>query len=309
MSKEEEYENNKKTQKLALDLGFGHDKGKSEHGEFKFINAVTKKKESFIDDETIKEVDTYLFKGSKYQVGELAVNTSVSTRSFEYLNTYSQILIYHSIKKAGLDVDQPIHLSLGLSIFNWHEKEVFLKSIETINVDNQIIKPTISLMAQGQGVYNTLKGDINKVVVIVDIGYYTLDFLVFKNGVPNHDLSSASTMGVHTMVTELRTKIRKMFHFDANEQLAKIVFDQGYIENHGDRTDLTDVIDELKEDYAKLLLSELRANALDTLREASRVVFAGGGAYYLTDEKLPANVEFCELPYEFSNVRGYYGTI
>ncbi len=50
----------------------------------------------------------------------------------------------------------------------------------------------------------------------------------------------------------------------------------------------------------------MKSKRVDILRRALKVIFAGGGAYYLENKRLPKNALFTGKPYEYSNVRGYY---
>jgi len=102
------------------------------------------------------------------------------------------------------------------------------------------------------------------------------------------------------------TQIKKRFQFDTTEQIAKDVFSKGYIMHFGEKIDMKDEIEDAKADYANFILDELRSQRADLLRSAHKVIFSGGGAYFLQGILLPKNVEFSALPYEFSNVRGYY---
>ena len=107
----------------------------------------------------------------------------------------------------------------------------------------------------------------------------------------------------------MQTKIKKRFQFDASEQVAKKIFINKSIEIYGENTDLTDEIEDAKKDYAEFVIDELRSQRGDLLKVAKKVIFSGGGAYFLDDieilKKTP-NVTFSSKPYEFANVRGYY---
>ena len=229
-----------KREKIAVDLGYGDTKVCTEKGCFKFPSAVEWLGES-ISDFGGGEDDVFLFNGKEYRVGEKAAKP-VSTRSFGFLVNYAPLLVYAAIKRAGIDPDRPVDLVVGLSIANWGDRDRFLKSIETICIDNVILRPQITLMAQGQGVFIDYEGDKGGLVCVCDIGFNTFG----------------------------------------------------------------DMIRELKSEYSKFILSELRSRRNDTLRRADKVIFSGGGAWFLADTDLPGNVVFSGKPYEFANVRGYY---
>ena len=296
-------------QKIAIDIGYGDTKVMTKDKIFKFASAVEKKKEAQADYQDNTD-DIYEFGDKKYIVGDKAIANAVSTRGFNFLVKYSPLIIYHAIKKAGLDTSQPIQVVTGLSIVNWQEREQFINAIKTINVNNEIIEPKIKLMAQGQGIFFDYEGKKDKGnICIVDIGYNTFDFLVFTDGKPRQDLSFATKKGANEIITELQTKIKKRFQFDASEQVAKKIFVDRSIEIYGETIDLTDEIEDAKQDYAEFIIDELKSQREDLLKTAKKVIFSGGGAYFLDDIKKlknTPNVAFSKKPYEFANVKGYY---
>lgn len=296
-------------QKISIDLGYGHTKVVTNKKEFKFPTAVAIKPSSMADYANDGD-DVYVFDGKKYIVGKNAVVNAAATRGFNFLIKYSALLIYHSIKLAGLDTTKPIEVITALSIINWNEKEAFLDAIKTINVNNEIIEPKITLFAQGEGAYNDAgKGD--GITAIVDVGYNTFDFLVFESekneniGKPRPDISFATKNGANKIITELQNQIKKKYKCDITEQAAIQIFTDGYLMNFGQKEDLSDTIKELKEYYTEFILDELRSQRIEVLRTANKVVFSGGGAYFLSGD-MPANCCFSKKPYEFANSRGAY---
>lgn len=292
-------------QRIAIDIGYGDTKVVCGDKEFKFPSAIEREKESAAEYASSAE-DVYIFDGKKYVVGERASYGAVSTRGFNFLVKYSPLIIYHAIKKACIDTSRPIEIATGLSIVNWNDKEQFISSISKININNEIFEPNVVLMAQGQGVFEDYKENKDGLVCIVDIGYNTLDFLVFEDCKPKTNLSFATKQGVNRIVTELQTKLQKKFSTDLSEQAVKDIFIKGYILNFGEKIDLSDEISSSKEEYRDFIIDELKSKRLDLLQRSSKVIFAGGGAYFLGGVSLPKNTVFSATPYEFANVRGYY---
>jgi len=291
-------------QRISIDLGYGDTKVVVGDKIFKFASAIEKRKESQAEYNSDHN-DVYLFKGRKYTVGNRALVNAISTRGFNFLLKYGALLIYHAIELSGLDKNEPMEIIIGLSILNWQDKDIFIDTLRTINVNDEIILPKIHLMAQGQGIYLDYVGKKDGLVCVADIGYNTFDFLVFEDGKPRQDLSYATNKGANEIITELQTKLKKRFNFDATEQIAKDTFINGYIMHYGEKIDLSDEIDESKEDYAEYILDEMKNKGVDLLRSATAVIFSGGGAYFLNNTKNQSNVVFSSLPYEYANVRGY----
>jgi len=293
--------------KLSIDIGYGDCKvafekdGKLEF--FKFPTAIQRAKTNY---SSFGDEEVYEFRGAKYKVGEQAVNGALSTRNLDFIIKYAPLLIYYAIKKANIDTNN-LEISTGLSILNWNKVDEFTHALETINVNNEIITPSnIEVFAQGQGVFIDYPGNKDGIVVVTDIGYNTFDFLVFENGTPKPELSFATERGLNILIEEIINVIKQKYDWTITEQKAKDIFVKGYIENFGNRVDLSDTIEELKEYYTDEILNEMKSKRLDVLREAQAVIFSGGGAYYLEKKELPDNVVFANKPYEFANVRGYY---
>lgn len=305
-------ENNKpqaQVQKIAIDLGYGDTKVKTSSKEFKFASAVEKRKETQTDFSDKKEIDVYVFNGKRYTVGERALTNAVSTRGFNFIVKYAPLIIYHAIKKAGLDTSKPIELVTGLSIFNWEEREEFLKSITMIQVNGETIEfEGITLRPQGRGIFDDYEGNKDGTVCIADIGYNTFDFLVYENGNPNQELSFADRKGANIIITDIQAKIKKRFKIDISEQTAKDIFLKAEIEIYGVKQSLKDEIEDAKGDYTDFILDEIGSQRNDLLKTAKKVIFSGGGAYFIQEstEEMPQNVEFSKKPFEFANVRGYY---
>lgn len=292
-----------KEQIIAIDIGYGDTKIKTETKEFKIPTAVSKLNESFVE---FGKTEGYLFNGKRYEVGEKALNKAYNTRSFNFLVNYAQLIIYKSIELAELDLDKPIQIKTGLSLFNWKDKKQFIESIKTINVNDVIIKPSISLMAQGEGVFREYDGDKDGIVCVADMGYNTFDFLVFDCGIPKIELSFANSMGVNRIITDLKARLQKKYNFDISEQAVKKAFGDGYIMNFGEEVDLSIDIEDSKKEYAKTMYEELSSNANNILQSASKIIFSGGGAYFFDNIELKKNMMLSQTPYEFSNVRGYF---
>lgn len=302
------------SQKIAIDIGYGDTKvcflgADGKLVTFKFPSAVAKVKESqssFGDDAM---TDSYLFNGKRYFVGEKAKDSAVSTRGYGFLSNFAPIIAYHAIIKAGFNISQPIELVTGLSIMNWKEVDQFEEIMSTINVNDVVIKPALTLMAQGQGVLRDYSGDTSGKVCVVDIGYNTFDFLVFEDGEPRKDLSYADPIGANKIITDLQAILKRQFDTPFTEIEAKEIFVNGFAMNFGRKHDFSDTIKDLKEDYTAFIMDELSTKSKKILSESTSVIFSGGGAYFMQQDELPENAEFSEVPFEFGNVRGYFKSI
>lgn len=298
------------SQLIITDLGYGDGKfGYFKDGTFvwdKFPTAVVRAKEHHLDLGAAGNDNTYLYNGKRYIVGKDALYEAKHTRDYEFLEEFGPLMVYVAIEKAGYDIKKPIVIGTGLSILDWSMYERFTKALKNIHVNgNKIIVESLELYAQGQGVYADSKatGDM---VCVVDIGYNTLDYLVFKNGKPSVNESDATVMGVHNMTERIRSLLTKRLpRMRITEQFAKECFVQGYYTFGGETYDISKEVEAEKEEYSKDLIALLKRDYGTTFNFADQIVFAGGGAYHLDKKALPKNAIFCSEPYEYANIRGY----
>lgn len=296
----------------AIDLGYGYVKvaiflknGKMKT--FKFPSAVARAKDTIA---SIGTDTSYEFNGKRYIVGEEAVHGARGTRDFNFLLQYGPLLIYVALVKAGIDLSKKICLATGLSVIDWHRAKEFSDQIKSINVNKQQIrfhKP--KLYAQGQGIYADA-GSPSGLVAVCDIGYYSLDWLVFKDGEPVPQDSDATRYGVHLIIARLKQDLTKRFpNVQVSEHFVKEAFLNGKCHIVGSEIDLSDDIEDEREEYSNYVLSELSSNYGDTYNFATQIIFSGGGAYHILKDAMPGNAMQSKSPYEFANVRGYLSLV
>ena len=296
--------NIEQSQILALDTGSGDNKAMTKDKVFKFPSAIERVRESSTG--FGEEKDTIMYNGYRYRVGEKALNNPITTRGFGFLENYSPISAYEAINRAGIDKTKPIGIKVGLTIKDWHKADEYIKALTGIIVNGEKLDThVIGLFAQGQGAFIDA-GSPSGLVVVVDIGYNTLDFLVFLNGEPVGSECFAITSGANVIIRNLQAALNREYHAELSEQKAKDIFNTGVFKNFGQNIDVKDMVQLEKDKYIEELLEELSNRSGDTLRNADKVIFTGGGAYFIEGAELPPNAELGNAPYEFSNVRGYY---
>jgi len=301
--------------KIAIDIGYGDTKIVYKSGDtlkqIKFPSAI----EDLGFNATnfgSKMENEYEFEGFNYRVGEATFN-ALDTRTFNFLIEYAPLLTYHAIqliKKEIPDIKyDEIELYTGLSIFNWDKHQEFIKRLKEFVVNNEVVRfKKIKLFAQGQGVYLDCKNETNpqNETMVVDVGYNTLDVLVFKDNKPIKNLCYGVEFGIYKIITELKNLLDNEFKTNLSEQKVKQAFIDKKITLGGKEIKLEDKINKLKTKYTKNLINSLYAKSKNTLLEADKVILSGGGAYYLDKGSFYENMIFSKNPYEFSNARGYH---
>jgi len=290
---------------IALDTGSGDNKVMTVNGTFKFPSAIERVRESSTGFGA-NDTDTIFYNGYHYRVGEKALNNPITTRGFGFLESYSPISLYEAIRRAGLDMSKPIGVKVGLSIKDWHKSDEYIKALSNIIVNGEKLNTeVVALFAQGQGSYIDA-GSPKGLVVVVDIGYNTLDFLIFEDGKALGSECFATTRGANVIIRNIQSMLNKEYHTEISEQKAKDAFNKGAFRDFGQTIDISDKIQLEKDKYVEELIEELRNRSGDVLRNADKVIFTGGGAYFIEGAELPPNAELGNAPYEFSNARGYF---
>lgn len=292
---------------IATDIGFGSVKSLSNMSLAKYPSAVSLIKRGIIE----HSESIYNFNGLNYSVGSEAMRDAYGTRDYIFLEKFAPLLLFKAFENANIDPTQPIRVSTGLSLLNWDKREEFANSLQDFTINNtRVDNLELMIMPQGKGVLiDCLKHAPelkDELVMVVDIGYNTLDVIPFENGKPLAKEAWANTSGVNIMVNELDKYIVSTFGMSLNEAKVNEAFQRGWI-NCGTRKDLSIVIDEEKQKYVDSVFQLLKSKNSQLYNSADTIIIAGGGAYsfegYAFKDK---KVIFPRGEYEYSNVRGYY---
>lgn len=303
-------------QEIAIDPGFGDCKWMTKDKTGKFSTSIRRSEKSFKFDVENRDIalnrNEYLFNGGTWYVGNgIAEMGALATRDYSFIEKFAPLIAYKAIVDAGLDVTKPVKIKTCLSIMNYDNRQAFAKSMSLINVNNQVIKCKVDVIAQGFAslIDYVAANDDNTAgtfFTVTNIGFNTIDFCAFSDGQVVY--STANPCGVNEMVKALRLNIEHRFKRYFNEQEVKQIFLDKYIVISGQEVDLTNEIQEIKVNYFETFFYSL-PDIADYMRKSTKNIFAGGGAYYLQDADLDPSMVFVESPYEFSDVRGvyYYG--
>jgi hypothetical protein len=304
---------------LIADFGYGDVKYIVTDEEFKsfkkgkFPNAIARVS-TFLNVSEYTEDNIIKFNGKKFLVGKEAImHNPFTTRTFSYIKKYSPLLLAKIIITENIKELSGVVTGLALTDFN--RKEEYIESLSTFSFDKRVVsipQENILVMPQGYGIYLDFsheKGEKIPQVLIVDIGYNTLDIgYVNEKGKFSLAMSRAyQNEGVIKITKALEEFIRtELTNVQLPEQDIKEALNRKRIKLSGVEHDLTEMVNELSEEYAEYVMNKLQADYEQILEKAEYVVFAGGGARYIKDYlKNMGNVFIPEEP-EFSNVRGYY---
>ena len=163
----------------------------------------------------------------------------------------------------------------------------------------------VYLYPQGYSAILPYFGEVAKVpkAYIVDIGGYTTDVILLRNG--NIDLSFCESfdMGVIEFFNELKMTLRKEFkHLPDEKQIESAI-----VEKHDLYEDMTDRINAEAKIYTEKLLKTLNESGVDLI--LSKIFFIGGGSLlfheflnqseYLNEKQYIPNVSANAEGYEY----------
>ena len=295
-------------QLLACDIGFGSCKVVHAKGVFKFPSAIAFKKSS---QEDLFNEDIYHYDGIDYLVGDHAVCDALTTRDYSFLEKYAPLLLYKAIVNTKLKIKNEIHLTTGLSLLNWNKKEQFASKIVDFIVNkSHICNIQVNIIPQGKGIYLDMvesRPDLKEqLLLVVDIGYNTLDVIPFDNNKVLSQEAWATSQGISLIVDEVRKSVDKSYGMTINETRANNIMQKKCISIDGEVCDLSIMINSEKFKYKEIVLNELCTRNSDLFKSCDKIIIAGGGAYLLDDLDFGSNILFADKPYEFSNVNGYW---
>ena len=294
---------------LAIDCGYGHVKIKFNDKFFKFPTSVAYAIDTGI---AYGDGDTVKYKGEDYYVGENAVTLETfNTTDFAFKTQFDPLIIYHVLKKLDLIDDAKngnIQLALTLSLTDWKFKEDYLTSTSNFEADDTSFSFTDTiLIPQGAGAYMNYmsnKEEHPNSVIIIDIGYNTINYMLYEHGKPQKAHSKGfAGHGVSSIIKAFSTYLESEFSMPFSDSESQKIFLNGmFIFSGTDQPQVAQKIIALKGQFVKRLFNSILTSEKKLLATTEKVVLAGGGCYLIEGIKFPPNVEFIQKPYEFANV-------
>jgi|GEM_PF-3254100 len=141
---------------------------------------------------------------------------------------------------------------------------------------------------------------------IVDVGYYTCDLVLIRNGRVDNDFSSTFKKGVSTLHTKLNNALIKELRCStrSSDALRKVLDDREMFWN-GEMRDVGHIVDSVVDSFAGEVDLSVRELWDQWINEIHEINFTGGGSFYL--DALVSGREVCVRPDEpvFGNSDGY----
>lgn len=299
----------------GIDVGYGYTKIVAINGagqrKFIFSSRVSR----YIPRKSFRESFEVLhINGVPYIVGE---NIEGSSRvGFDFVGTEEYFaIIGHSLSKIGAP-KKVIVLGLPPQAYNETKIQSLADSIRTadIRLDNGTkihIPPAVEFVPQGAGIFfahltDNGSSDFSKTVSVVDIGYHTMDIVLFANEQFKASMSRSYPLGVKSLYDMVRDAYIKEYSIflpaDSDNIIERLIRD-GSIPHMGKehRLDTKSILDEFYVGRVLKSLGDYISDAKEHGYVVDRIVLGGGGISYMGNISGATVV----MDPQFANARGF----
>ena len=280
---------------VGLDVGFGWTKVVTDTETFKFPTWLAYYKPS-----SISEIEPITVDGRDYVVGEDArVMKKIDINDIQTLVKYLPVFVKYVKEETGNE--GPVVTGLPPKYYK--------------ELKDTVLKTANFVVPQGVGILmdveDKLSVDNGEWVIVIDIGFNTLDYLIAeKRGEKwsKKAVDSVANFGVSLAVEHFKKYLPSdVVGIVKNWSLSKVmkIFEDGKLKIAGEVIDLSSYKQRAIEEYLEQLTQRLKEELGDILLEADHFVVAGGGANFIPAKDLRKDAFVPQEP-EFSNARGYY---
>lgn len=280
--------------KLSIDLGFGHIK-------YAFFDEnndlVVRKIPSILTVMEDAEKGTLTMDGKEHcHIGKnLSFGKQKELVEFKELQKYAPLFYAHILNEIGVSPSDIEAVAFCLApVFAEHFDE-FKKSISKFTINGEDFKlKNVSIHKQGECAIKAIdeqeEGGLPKdgEVLIVDIGFKTIDYACIVDGIPNENFiskNSFSDVGVIVVAKEIKKIIDSRADNEISIKRAMQAVTSGKCKISGKDVDLTDDIKLASEKYSESLISRIKKEYANTVEQAELVCFIGGGSYFINTSK------------------------
>lgn len=303
--------------KIAVDIGFGYTKVKSEDGVQKSFPSVfgKAKKELFGKQfrqtkEDYRVVITIGGEEKRYYVGDLAIiNSCVRNWNSDKSMDKEQLRVL-ALTALALVVDDntnEVDLILGLPISLFQKYSESLKSVfEGLEAkvklndkaDKEIIISSVSVGMQSLGAYFALVTNKDEKIEvssmgIIDVGYRTVDYLMLKmlrNGTKKKMAfldSHSGTLEEEGVYNVFKDVMNRLKEDDINVPILEleqtVIYNKGILDTKIGKVDVNDYMAEALDDLARRIKSQLNVAWGEMAEDLSLVYLCGGGGALIHD--------------------------
>ena len=168
----------------------------------------------------------------------------------------------------------------------------------------RIVIKNIKVIPQGMGVLydyfiengSLVKERTEESIVVIDVGFYTTDVIVYRHGEVLEDRCSSYELGAGWLFEQIREELKTKYSYPSiSLKEVEEFYRRGYFPYEGKKIPVEK--GKYEELFRNRLIKELRAHEED-IKLADKILWAGGGSLLLGGPTT-------EEP-EFANARGYF---
>lgn len=298
----------------GIDIGYGYTKVVYDRGKFSFKTTV----EPYIHSERVfgKLPDVIYVNGNSYLVGPDTLPRMLVSKDFVGSELYYAVVGY-CLKEIYKETNNLSGIALGLPPALYNERKTILLRNNLLRAELMVNKTPIPIpesivfIPQGVGAYIDFIYQnpefSGKDVIVIDIGYYTVDMIFIKGGQFIPRASDSFPSGVELLLNRICEQFSEKHGELITPVIAESILKKGSFTYFGreykfntdeilERFYIPEIIRRIKEYSISLKNNHYEIDSI------SAIVVAGGGATYLKDR-----IEGAFIPDEpqFANARGY----
>jgi Actin like proteins N terminal domain/Archaeal actin homologue MreB-like, C-terminal len=301
----------------AIDVGRSNTKVMAKGRKEKFPSVYGHPLNSFVFDAGLS-VDSSRrvleFEGEKYLTGEDAVRL----KDFSFLSDVDSIIKYSPLFIARAVGERKVNtLCLGLPLADFARYKGDLKArCRKFRVNGKEYSfDKVIIYAQGTGVLfeHLQKYPRDRNIIIAEIGFFTLDCIAVENQVVS-DSDFRDDRGINELCKKLHAWIYNAIGVDCSLVKVQEILQERSLACVANRYqkmdgDLEKAVVQLKTRYTNEIIQHIKQRFGQSIKVMDRIVLAGGGANYIREDLIPADlqdlVHIVKEP-EFANARGWF---
>ncbi|RME59561.1 ParM/StbA family protein [Candidatus Parcubacteria bacterium] len=242
------------------------------------------------------QFETVEVDGAKFLVGNTALVQCAEkiedTLKQNWVKTPGHAALLKMAKKIAdthLD-DQPRAYVLGLPVKDMADQRSILAEVSSTHLEGEEDKTFV--LPQPLGVFYAYSINSNFEPeeeksegswAIVDIGYYSTDFVIVSEGTPVESTAD-SCDGIRLAVERLKTLLEDRYGIRRSMVAVEKILRRGYATDKGKKIDITKELEEVGELMAERIVDALnKAIPSERIDEANGVLVAGGGTNLIFD--------------------------
>lgn len=181
-------------------------------------------------------------------------------------------------------------------------------AIHTTSGKVMVVNPArVFLVPQGMGAWIAHLAEsqnpaelLRTTAVVIDIGYYTADFILVVNGHFAYEKARSYPLGVSYLYEKVKALMAKQHFLFISDETAERLLSQGRFTHFG-RTYEVDT-SPARDTFKKALINSIRAYSQEISTPVDAVYLCGGGIHHLGEF---SGAEVIREP-QFANARGYF---